>query len=156
MPTSDGILVYLACAIDKSNKYHYQRTVEVVMQAFQQVEENCAVFLPGTAYQFSDGGKNDRGAKLVVRKTNERVLKTADVVLVVYEPDVETWGVSQEIRIAYDNNQRVVVVYNQLGTKGFEGLPIYLELCTDYIFGSLLEAAEFIHQNVRNNISKES
>ena len=134
-----GGLVYLACAVDKVKPGHYKKIVDEVMSSASKHGVRMALFMPGLAYFVPEGGSGSLTIQRNIRHVNEAALLSSDVLLVIYEPGVETWGTSQEVRLAGENGIPVFVVNTGvLSMNGdVSGLPMYLDQFTDVCFPSL-------------------
>lgn len=131
-------IMYLAMAIDKANS---NDRVEIVNQVYKEAKKygiRTAIFLPSNAYLLPTA--DDVASQMAVRVVNEQVLLASSHVLVIYEPGVETWGVSQEVRLADDHNIPVILICGNVDAE----LPIYLNLSVTERFSSVAKFFESI------------
>lgn len=126
-------VIYLAMAIDKSDPIKQVKMIDEVRACAKKADIHLAAFLPALAYFLPDS--EDRAAQAAVREINECVLTRSACVLVLYEPGVETWGISQEVRLAEQNKVPVMLVSQDADVP----LPIYLNLCITRRFSSVQE-----------------
>jgi hypothetical protein len=96
--------------------------------------DNTVVYNPRGA--FSTNGTTDSNNVGFIVNINSKALLLSDVVVVMYLPGVESWGVPMELNMAHDHGIRTVVVYNSYGAE-YAKLPIYLKSCVkveDFVF----------------------
>lgn len=122
------MLMYVAMPIDRSKKYEtlYKLLVEM---ADRDLPEHVLYF-PGRAFSGYPITQHNMDAMI---KANYAVLDISDVVLVIYRPGVESWGVPQEVAYAHDNDKQLYLVELLQGTEPIDwySLPLYLRAYVD-------------------------
>lgn len=121
-------LIYLAGAIDKSKQAPYSWSVQLTQalvdkwRAEKGFTKSLMIYNPYAAFDGSIGPPDQRDAEKLV-SLNVDTLRHADLLVVYYESDQETWGTSQEVLLAANMEIPMLVWANDEGGITF---PVYL------------------------------
>ena len=115
------MLVYLSTAVDKANGEFL--AAEEILSKAKIGSLDAVFFLPYRAFQPSSKAIDPATAQ-AIKQANDRVLETADVIVIVYSKGVETWGCPWEIIKARDLSKRIYLLTQSTDFP----LPVYLTL----------------------------
>ena len=118
------MIVYIGVAMDK-NGNAVRQSVEVAAslrdsEAFSAVP--LEIFCPALAHFNNFPGRRVHGK--VVAEMNRHALHQADVLVVIYHPGQETWGLPMEVRDVANTGRDIVVLNTE--DVSADLLPMYL------------------------------
>jgi hypothetical protein len=145
--------IYLAMAIDRNEegrKEYETLAEELANSLYTAGVGSCSIFVPGTAYKGTPVSRRDQRYIIDI---NRLVLQYADILVVVYSPRVESWGVPYEMALARDTEGIPIYIYSPEVAKS---LPIYLRAFApdDHFLGSLNSLAEKVAKETDVEIQK--
>lgn len=108
------MFIYLASAIDRNKKDDTKAVEDAIKDSGQQI----VLFRPAKAFLVVDIGESEKNLISV----NEHALFISDVVIAVYSPGVESWGMPYELFYAQMHNIPVYLVSDET----YNLFPIYL------------------------------
>ncbi len=134
-------MIYFAHAIDRSK--NTGKRVATVIGALRQFGYGGAIYVPSSAFNIlpTTTGPDD---VLSLVNTNMAALLNSDIMVIDYVPDIESWGMPQEVVFCKDNDIPMIMVIPP--TMRYVDLSIYLRsnLREDQVVNSWKDAMPFI------------
>lgn len=145
--------IYLAMAVDRNDdgRKEYEILAKKLADCLCAAGVgSCSIFVPGVAYK---GHSVSRGDQQYIIDVNRLALQYADILVVIYNPGVESWGVPYEMALARDTEGMPIYIYSP---EMAESLPTYLRAFApdDHFLGSLNLLAEKIAKEIDVEIQK--
>ena len=145
--------IYLAMPIDQVENAtkEYEAIIAALGTELNKTGEDWAIFSPVHCYFVSDFS-NKESQRFIIA-TNKAALLTSDLVVMVYAPRAESWGLPIELYLAHQANVPVFL----LSEMPYEGMPVYLagHLDRENIFRGIIELAVGIEKHMNPPIIVE-
>lgn len=147
------MIVYLASAIDRNKNVSMLYTIiHAQFEANWPADSPLVMFAPKDAFMVQEPLSPEDAEYLI--SLNEMALHTADIMLLCYSEETESWGAPQEVLLAHRWKVPIVV----LSSTKFSNLPLYLRarISPERVFKDITELINNIAEIGRKQNGNEN